>query len=66
MKVLGSAVLTMEIFVMGFAMLLAKDIHEPATIIYGFAFMLYRYRPIAQEENRLDHRLSSAVRTDGL
>ena len=40
MKVLGSAVLTMEVFVMGFAMLLAKDIHEPATIIYGFAFML--------------------------
>jgi hypothetical protein len=40
MKVLGSAVLTMEVFVMGFAMLLAKDIHEPATIIYGFGFML--------------------------
>ena len=36
MKVLGSAVLTMEVFVMGFAMLLAKDIHEPATIVYGF------------------------------
>jgi hypothetical protein len=30
----------MEIFVMGFAMLLAKDIHEPATLIYGFAFMV--------------------------
>ena len=40
MKVLGSTVLTMEIFVMGFAMLLAKDIHEPATLIYGFAFMV--------------------------
>lgn len=39
MKVLGSTVLTMEIFVMGFAMLLAKDDHEPATIIYGFIFM---------------------------
>lgn len=40
MKVLGSTVLTMEIFIMGFAMLLAKDIHEPATLIYGFAFMV--------------------------
>ena len=40
MKVLGSAVLTMEVFVMGFAMLLAKDIHEPATIVYGFGFMV--------------------------
>ena len=39
MKVLGSTVLSMEIFIMGFAMLLAKDIHEPATLIYGFAFM---------------------------
>lgn len=40
MKVLGSAVLTMEIFIMGFAMLIAKDIHEPATLIYGFGFMV--------------------------
>jgi hypothetical protein len=40
MRVLGSAVLSMEIFIMGFAMLLAKDDHEPATIIYGFAFMV--------------------------
>ena len=40
MRVLGSAVLVMEFFIMGFAMLLAKDIHEPATIIYGFAFMV--------------------------
>ena len=40
MKVLGSTVLAMEIFVMGFAMLLAKDIHEPATLIYGFLFMV--------------------------
>jgi hypothetical protein len=40
MRVLGSAVLSMEIFIMGFAMLIAKDQHEPATIIYGFAFMV--------------------------
>jgi hypothetical protein len=40
MKVLGSAVLSMEIFIMGFAMLLAKDMHEPATLVYGFAFMV--------------------------
>jgi hypothetical protein len=39
MRVLGSTVLSMEIFVMGFAMLVAKDIHEPATLIYGFLFM---------------------------
>ena len=40
MRVLGSAVLSMEIFIMGFAMLIAKDDHEPSTIIYGFAFMV--------------------------
>jgi hypothetical protein len=40
MKVLGSAVLSMEIFIMAFAMLLAKDMHEPATLVYGFAFMV--------------------------
>jgi len=40
MKVLGSAVLTMEFFVMGFAMLIAKDIHETSTIIYGAVFMV--------------------------
>jgi hypothetical protein len=40
MKVLGRAVLSMEIFIMAFAMLLAKDMHEPATLVYGFAFMV--------------------------
>jgi hypothetical protein len=35
MRILGSAVLVMEFFVMGFAMLLAKDKHEPSTIIAG-------------------------------
>jgi hypothetical protein len=35
MRVLGSAVLVMEFFVMGFAMLLAKDNHEPSTIVVG-------------------------------
>jgi hypothetical protein len=35
MRVLGSAVLVMEFFVMGFAMLLAKDNHEPSTIVAG-------------------------------
>ena len=30
----------MEIFVMGFAMLLAKDTHEAATLVYGFGFMV--------------------------
>ena len=35
MRVLGSAVLVMEFFVMGFAMLLAKDNHETSTIIAG-------------------------------
>lgn len=34
MRVLGSAVLVMEFFVMGFALLLAKD-NEPSTIIAG-------------------------------
>ena len=35
MRVLGSAVLVMEFFIMGFAMLLAKDNHGPSTIIAG-------------------------------
>ena len=35
MRVLGSAVLVMEFFIMGFAMLLAKDNHEGSTIVAG-------------------------------
>ena len=35
MRVLGSAVLVMEFLVMCFAMLLAKENHEPSTIITG-------------------------------
>ena len=35
MRILGSAVLVMEFFIMGFAMLLAKDNHEPSTIVAG-------------------------------
>ena len=34
MRVLGSAVLVMEFFIMGFAMLIAKN-HEPSTLIAG-------------------------------
>ena len=34
MRVLGSAVLVMEFFIMGFAMLIAKD-HEVSTLIAG-------------------------------
>jgi nitric oxide reductase large subunit len=39
MRVLGSAVLSMEFLIMGFAMLLAKDTHESAPIIYGAVVM---------------------------
>lgn len=35
MRVLGSAVLVMEFFIMGFAMLLAKDNHGTSTIVAG-------------------------------
>ncbi|QLL23381.1 DUF4233 domain-containing protein [Actinobacteria bacterium IMCC25003] len=35
MRVLGSAVLVMEFFVMGFAMLLAKDDHGTSAIVIG-------------------------------
>ena len=35
MRMLASAVLIMEVFIMGFAMLLAKDNHGSATIIGG-------------------------------
>ena len=34
MRILGSSVLLMEFFVMGFAMLIAKE-HEPSTLIAG-------------------------------
>jgi len=34
MRVLGSAVLVMEFFIMGFAMLIAKD-HETSTLVAG-------------------------------
>ncbi|MEJ6607888.1 MAG: DUF4233 domain-containing protein [Candidatus Planktophila sp.] len=35
MRILGSAVLSMEFFVMGFAMLLAKDNHGTPVLVYG-------------------------------
>ena len=35
MRMLASAVLIMEVFIMGFAMLLAKDNQEPSAIIAG-------------------------------
>ena len=40
MRVLGSAVLVMEFFVMGFAMLLAKDNHGISAIIAGAVIAL--------------------------
>jgi hypothetical protein len=41
MRVLGSAVLVMEFFVMGFAMLLAKDNHGNSAIISGAIIALF-------------------------
>ena len=35
MRVLGSAVITMEFFLMGFALLLAKDHHSTTVIVIG-------------------------------
>ena len=40
MRVLGSAVLVMEFFVMGFAVLLAKDKGEPSSIVAGLILAL--------------------------
>ena len=40
MRMLASAVLIMEVFIMGFAMLLAKDNHGSATIIAGAVIAL--------------------------
>ena len=40
MRVLGSAVLVMEFFVMGFAVLLAKDNGEPSSIVAGLILAL--------------------------
>jgi hypothetical protein len=41
MRVLGSAVLVMEFFVMGFAMLLAKDNHGMSAIISGAIIAIF-------------------------
>ena len=40
MRMLASAVLIMEVFIMGFAMLLAKDNQEPSSIIAGAVIAL--------------------------
>ena len=40
MRMLASAVLIMEVFIMGFAMLLAKDNHGSSTIIAGAVIAL--------------------------
>ncbi len=40
MRMLGSSVLIMEVFIMGFAMLLAKDNHGSSAIIAGTAIAL--------------------------
>ena len=40
MRVLGSAVLVMEFFVMGFAVLLAKDNGEPSSVVAGLVLAL--------------------------
>ena len=40
MRVLGSAVLAMEIFIMGFALLLVKDSDGKLPIFYGIAFIV--------------------------
>lgn len=40
MRMLASAVLIMEVFIMGFAMLLAKDNHGSSTIIVGAVIAL--------------------------
>jgi Protein of unknown function (DUF4233) len=40
MRVLGSAVLIMEFLIMCFAMLIAKDNHQPSTIIAGSVIAL--------------------------
>lgn len=39
MRILGSAVLVMEFFIMGFAMLIAKD-HETSTLVAGAAIAI--------------------------
>jgi len=40
MRMLASAVLIMEVFIMGFAMLLSKDNQEPSAIIAGAVIAL--------------------------
>lgn len=61
MKVLGSAVLTMEFFIMGFAMLIAKDSHEPSTIIYGAVFMALTIFTMRLLKNRTGWILGSLL-----
>ena len=40
MRILGAAVLAMEAFVIGFALLLAKDAHNGVAIWFGIALMI--------------------------
>lgn len=40
MRILGSAVLAMEIFIMGFAMLLGRKTQDLLSLSYGFGFMV--------------------------
>jgi hypothetical protein len=51
----------MEVFVMGFAMLLAKDKHEPATIIYGFVFMFVTIVTVGLLRKRIGWILGSLL-----
>ena len=67
MRVLGSAVLVMEFFVMGFAMLLAKDNQEPSSIIAGAVIaILMLLTRTSQEAHRVDSWIYSATSDDWL
>lgn len=61
MRVLGSSVLAMEFFIMGFAMLIAKDNHEPSTIVYGAVFMVATIFTMRLLKNRTGWILGSLL-----
>jgi hypothetical protein len=62
MRVLGSAVLVMEFFVMGFAMLLAKDNHGTSAIIAGAVIALLLLLTPGLLKKRTGWILGSALR----
>lgn len=61
MKMLARSVLSMEILLVGFALLLAKDQTSQAGLYFGFAILLINILALASFRNKLGWMLGWAV-----